>query len=205
MGVGLIIAILAPAIIAPVMAVLSLRLLSYLDQAEQRLQLLSNTDDLTQTYNRRYFIQFSEQELRRMQRYGETFSIAIVDIDNFKTINDRYGHLVGDQVLYSLSQLCRNYIRQVDVFARFGGDEFIFLFPHTNKEETRKGASRVFEKVSSTSMNIEGVKIQLLLSMGVAIYSQQTGGLDKLLAEADRALYRAKKSGGNRIVFSFDK
>jgi diguanylate cyclase (GGDEF)-like protein len=205
MGTGIWIAIIAPAVITPLMAVHSLRLLQQLDQAEQRLQLLSNIDELTQAYNRRYFIQFGEQELKRAQRYGESFAIAIIDLDNFKTINDQHGHLVGDQVLYAFSQICKSSVRQADVFARYGGDEFIFLFPRTDREEAHDCASRVFQEVSSTPIPLEGGEIQILLSMGVALFDPQQKSLDELLAEADRALYRAKKNGGNQSIFSFDE
>jgi predicted signal transduction protein with EAL and GGDEF domain len=89
-----------------------LRLILQLDEAEQRLQVLSHTDELTQTYNQRYFMQYIDQEFKRAQRYGGTFSIAILDVDNFKEINDRWGHLVGDQVLRTLTRMFRECIRQ---------------------------------------------------------------------------------------------
>ena len=106
-GDGLVIAILVPAIIAPVMSLQMLRLLHDLDQAAEKLKILSYTDELTQTHNRRYFIQFGEQELRRAQRYGEAFTIVLLDIDNFKEINDTGGHLIGDKVLRNLSDLLK--------------------------------------------------------------------------------------------------
>lgn len=87
---------------------------------EQRLQLLSHTDELTQTHNRRYFMQYAEQELKRAQRSEETFAIVILDLDNFKQINDRSGHLVGDQVLRQVSLTFKEEIRQADIFARYG-------------------------------------------------------------------------------------
>lgn len=197
---GLLIAVLAPAIITPAMAWHMLHLLSQLDRAEQRLQVLSNTDELTQVFNRRYFIQFGEQELRRARRYGQTFSIGIMDLDNFKTINDHYGHLAGDQVLSTLSRLCRSCIRDVDIFARYGGDEFIFLFPYTGSEDARRSAGRIFETISSTPVHLEGREVQLLLSMGLATFNPETTSLDDLLAQADRALYQAKKSGGSKFI-----
>ncbi|MEW6402560.1 MAG: GGDEF domain-containing protein [Chloroflexota bacterium] len=202
---GWIIAIVAPAIIAPILGVHTLQLLNQLDQAEQRLQLLSHTDELTQTYNRRYFMQFGEQELQRAFRYANPFSIAIMDLDNFKAINDGYGHLAGDQVLLELSRLCAASIRKMDIFARYGGDEFIFLFPYTDREQARELADRIFQKISSTPIHVEEREIRLLFSMGVTTFHQQVTTLDDLLAEADHALYQAKKSGGNKFICAFDQ
>ena len=200
LGDGLVIAILAPAIIAPVMSLQMLRLLSDLDHAEEKLQILSNTDELTQSYNRRYFIQFGEQELKRSQRYGEVFSIALLDIDNFKEINDKGGHLMGDRLLRKLSYLLKEAIRQSDVFARYGGDEFVLLFPKTNREQSQIWAEHLYETFTSTSIDLEGLEVQLSFSIGVATFDSTTTDLDDLLKNADRALYQAKKTGGNKLV-----
>jgi diguanylate cyclase (GGDEF)-like protein len=200
LGEGLVIAILAPAIIAPVMSLQLLRLLSELDQAEEKLQILSNTDELTQTYNRRYFIQFGEQELKRSQRYGEVFSIALLDIDNFKEINDNHGHLTGDRVLHQLSSLLKEEIRQTDIFARYGGDEFVFLFPKTNREQSKIWAERLHKRFASTAIDVEGLEIQLSFSIGVATFDSTTTDLDDLLTNADRALYQAKNSSGKKSM-----
>src|SRR6266508_2309505 len=112
LGEGLVIAIIVPLLVAPIMNIQILRLLLQLDEAEQRLQVLSHTDDLTQTYNRRYFMQYIDQEFKRAKRYGDPFSVAILDLDNFKEINDTWGHLVGDQVLHTLTQMIKACIRQ---------------------------------------------------------------------------------------------
>ena len=200
LGTGWVIAIVAPAIIAPTMSSQMLRLLSHLDQAEGKPQTLSDTDELTQTYNRRYFMRFGEQEIKRTQRYGEAFSIALLDLDNFKQINDTYGHLMGDRVLRKLSGLLREQIRQSDVFARYGGDEFIFLFPQTNRQQTQIWAERILERFTATSINFEDLQVQPLFSIGVATFDCTMGNLDDLLKQADSALYQAKKSGGNRLV-----
>jgi diguanylate cyclase (GGDEF)-like protein len=202
LGEGLLIAILAPAIIAPTMSFQMLRLLSDLDQAEEKLKILSNTDQLTQTYNRRFFMQFGEQELKRAQRYGETLSIALLDIDNFKKINDNAGHLIGDKVLQKLSYFLKDEIRQSDLFARYGGDEFVFLFPKTDRQQALIWAERLYEKFAATSINLKALEIQPSFSIGLASFDSTPANLDDLLAMADRALYQAKKSGGNKLVFA---
>ena len=118
LGEGLVISIVAPLVIAPLMSIQMLQLLRKLDETEQQLQVLSHTDELTQTHNRRYFMQYLEQELKRAQRSRLTFSIAILDMDNFKQINDQWGHLAGDEVLREMTRIFREYIRQADVFAQ---------------------------------------------------------------------------------------
>ena len=200
LGEGLAIAILAPLLIAPLMSLQILRLLSKLDEAERKLQVLSHTDELTQTYNRRYFMQYADQELKRAQRSGETFSIAILDLDNFKQINDQWGHLVGDQVLRELPRMFTEHIRQADVFARYGGDEFIFLFPQTNRRQSQVWADRIYEKFAGRSIQLEDLEIQPLFSVGIAVFESSMSDLDELLKQADDSLYQAKRKGGNQFV-----
>ena len=200
LGEGLAIAILAPAIIAPVMSFQMLRILSDLDQAEQKLQILSNTDELTQTYNRRYFIQVGEQELKRALRYGEIFSIALLDIDNFKEINDSSGHVTGDEVLRKLSYLFKQEIRETDVVARYGGDEFVFLFPQTDEKQVQTWAERLYEQFTEIPIALTGLEVRLSFSIGVASFDSTIATLDDILTKADRALYEAKKTGGDKFV-----
>src|SRR5690349_6468627 len=201
LGDGIAIAILAPAVIAPVMSIWMLRLLRELDQAEQKLQILSHTDELTQTYHRRYFMQSGEQEFKRAQRYGEIFSIALLDLDNFKEINDSHGHLIGDDVLRRFCYLLKQEIRQTDIFARYGGDEFVFLFPQTNRQQALAWAERLYEKYEVTPPAFEGMRVLLTFSIGMATFDATINDLDDLLKKADHALYRAKDGGGNKLVF----
>lgn len=197
---GLTIAILAPLVIAPLMSVQMLQLLHKLDQTEQQLQVLSHTDELTQTYNRRYFMQYLQQEFLRAQRSPSPFSIAILDMDNFKQINDQWGHLAGDQVLREMTRIFRGHIRQADVFARYGGDEFIFLFPETNRQEVQVWAERIYIAFAEKSIQVENVEIRPLFSIGVAVFDPGVSNMDELLKRADQALYQAKHRGGNQFV-----
>lgn len=199
-GEGWAIAILAPLLIAPLMSVQVLQLLSKLDTAEQQLQVLSHTDELTQTYNRRFFMQYVDQELKRMHRSGETFSVAILDIDNFKQINDTYGHLIGDQLLRELTQMLKGQIRQADVLARYGGDEFIILFPQTTRQQVDVWIQRIYETAAGTAISIQGCSIKPLFSVGVAFSTPGMNSIDEVLKLADIALYQAKRNGGNQFV-----
>ena len=199
LGTGLAIAIIVPLLIAPIMNTQILRLLLQLDEAEQRLQVLSHTDELTQTYNRRYFMQYIDLEFKRAKRYGDMFSVAILDLDNFKEINDKWGHLVGDQVLRSLTSILKGCIRQADVCARYGGDEFIFLFPQTDRQQTEVWVRRIYETFATSSFQVEGLQIKPSFSVGVAAFEASFESFDDLLKQADDALYHAKHRGGNHV------
>jgi two-component system, cell cycle response regulator len=202
LGEGLAIAVIVPLVVAPLMNIQILRLIVQLDEAEQRLQVLSHTDDLTQTYNRRYFMQYIDHEFKRAKRYGTTFSVALLDIDNFKQINDQWGHLVGDQVLRTLTQMLKASLRQTDVCARYGGDEFVFLFPQTDKLQTEIWVRRVYEIFAARSIQVDELQITPLFSVGVAAYEASFDNFDQLLKQADEALYRAKHTGGNHFVLN---
>ncbi len=138
--------------------------------------------------------------MARAQRYGGTFSIAILDFDNFKNINDNYGHQAGDQALVELSRICNLNIRKPDIYARYGGDEFVFLFPESNKEKAGECLKRIQTKISGSSLHYENLQINLHVSIGLAELSRNAPTIDHVLKEADVALYRAKHQGGNKII-----
>ena len=198
--VGFVIAILVPLLTVPLMTLRLLRLLSHLDTTEKQLRVLSFTDELTQLYNRRYFMQYLSQEFKRSQRSGESFAIAILDLDNFKQINDQWGHLVGDQVLQAMSRKFEGTMRQADICARYGGDEFIFLFPNTNYQQVQIWADRVYEALADTPTYLDGVEIFPCYSVGVAVSGPCVSTLVDLFKQADDALYQAKHKGGNQYV-----
>jgi diguanylate cyclase (GGDEF)-like protein len=197
---GLVISVLAPLVIAPLLSVKILELVLMLDEAERKLQVLSSTDDLTGAYNRRYFIQFLDHEFKRAQRSGLTFSLAILDMDNFKEINDQWGHLAGDGFLREMTRTFRAHIRQADIFARYGGDEFIILFPQTDQQGVHHWADRLYAECAKKLIHFENVEIQPLFSIGAAAFERKMKHPDDLLKRADIALYQAKRSGGNKFV-----
>ncbi len=162
-------------------------------------------DPLTNTYNYRYLMERLPSEIYRAKRYSEPFSICMLDIDYFKSINDAYGHLIGDKVLIEFSKLAKDLLRQSDVLARYGGEEFIILMPNTGRVDAQRGTTRLIEKVNSHLFKINGLRIRIKLSVGIATLSEEetSNTADKLLNGADEALQRAKDSGGNTaIVYS---
>lgn len=170
-----------------------------LNQELQRARTLSLTDDLTGLPNRRAFLQRLEEELGRVQRHPSPLTLAIVDIDHFKQINDCHGHQVGDAVLRAYAQLISNGFRRHDHVARFGGEEFIILLPSTNIIGAVKALTKIQERISGHTIQTEsGAIILPAFSAGVTSYHPQESIAD-FIRRADQALYRAKQSGRNRI------
>ncbi len=154
-------------------------------------------DPLTQIYNRSYFLQRLEKEIIRAQRYNRPLSIAILDIDNFKKINDKYGHPAGDEVLKQLCRLIEENIRSTDIFARIGGEEFAILMPETSATTAFVMAERLRKTIEETEFLINDATVSLTVSFGVTSY-RKTDSSEGFIKRADRALYQAKELGKNR-------
>jgi diguanylate cyclase (GGDEF)-like protein len=168
-----------------------------------RIKKLSITDGLTGLYVYRYFQDKLEEELRRAQRYQEQLSIIVVDIDGFKEVNDNHGHLVGDMVLKEISQILRNVCREVDIIARYGGDEFVVILPQTDREGSFYLAERARKTIKSHEFQSpEHDPIKLTVSCGVASLVQDLKNKDELIKKADEALYRAKNEGKNKTALN---
>jgi len=170
-------------------------------RAEAELQRLAVTDPLTGTYNRRYFFEVAAKELARAQRYELNLTVAMIDLDHFKDINDEYGHAVGDQALVTMADcFCEN-LRQTDVLGRYGGDEFIILLPETNRKKARKMAERLRKRLIKALKKTNLFSKPLTISAGVyARSTDQEIGFDEIVERADQALYQAKQGGRNRVI-----
>jgi diguanylate cyclase (GGDEF)-like protein len=199
---AMLIAILVPAVIAPLLSYALLRLLFQLDAAEERMRQLSIKDDLTQVYNRRHFIEHAKVEWERALRYGEEFAIIIFDIDDFKRINDIYGHLAGDEILREVSRVCEKEARASDMFARYGGDEFVYLIPNSGAIDIQELMKRVQQRLSENLMKIGEDEIRITVSMGARRFDDEVPDFEAILSQADQALYTAKRSGGNAVWVS---
>jgi diguanylate cyclase (GGDEF)-like protein len=156
-------------------------------------------DSLTGMYNRGTFLAEFEREVSRSARGGPAFSLAIFDLDQFKQINDRYGHPVGDRVLKAFADALPASIRKHDVVGRYGGEEFALLMPQTGKETAVRVAERVRRELEARGVAVDGKRIEVTVSGGIASYGIDGQDWDALLTAADNALYEAKHAGRNRI------
>ena len=166
----------------------------------EKLEAQAFQDYLTGLPNRRHFMEQAAIELARVSRYGGALSLLMVDIDNFKRVNDTYGHQTGDLVLQKLGEASKAILRDVDLIGRIGGEEFAVLLPETDGEKAKEVAERLREAIAHESLILEkGVPLQFTVSIGVATIVDRATNLDTLLARADRALYNAKITGRNKV------
>ncbi|WP_417688870.1 diguanylate cyclase [Roseibium sp.] len=156
-------------------------------------------DPLTQVLNRRGFEQLMSREFKRARRHGRRMSMAVLDLDHFKSINDRHGHQVGDKVLQHFAALCQDSVRQEDYVARIGGEEFAVVMPETNLLESSIVIDRLIQTVKSTSMSLEDFDLTYSVSAGVS-QLRQNEDLSDLINRADANLYIAKENGRGRYV-----
>jgi len=163
-----------------------------LEEQNRSLLYLSRRDEVTNLYNQRYFMERLDEEFRRALRYGSPLSLLIADLDDFKTFNDTRGHLVGNELLRQVANVIRQGVRDIDLPARYGGDEFVVLLPQTEGEQ----AARLAERLRSWVARLDEVRV----SIGVATLGAGMTGPLELLTEADRAMYEAKARGKNQTV-----
>ncbi len=163
-------------------------------------QELSITDGLTRLYLRRFFNQRLEEEIRRFQEFHTPFSLIILDLDHFKRINDRLGHVGGDQVLMQISELLRQEARVTDILCRFGGEEFALLLPYTPSVSAMIMAERIRLHVAQRSFPVLQEHLTMTVSIGVAGCPEHAQSAESVIAAADKALYLAKREGRNRAI-----
>lgn len=167
-----------------------------LQEAVKKTTKLSITDALTGIRNRLYLDQFLGEEIERSQRYGNHLSIILIDIDDFKKVNDQHGHIVGDKVLVDLVDLISPMIRKTDIFGRWGGEEFLIICTETDLNKALVLAEGIRAKIDAYTFNTVGKKT---VSMGVAAFVPHDT-IVSLISRADKALYRAKENGKNRVA-----
>ena len=172
---------------------------AYYSMSEE-LKMLSMTDPLTGLFNRRYFRERLFEEVERVKRHSECFSVFLIDIDDFKSFNDRFGHATGDEVLKGVSRTMRDAVRSMDVVARYGGEEFAVILPHTNKKDSFIIAERIREDVEEYKKMVKPFKEWPTISLGVAEFPNDANDIDELINRADSAMYHAKRTGKNRVV-----
>ena len=170
-------------------------------RAEEKLHQLALTDYLTGVLNRRAFFELAVPEFERSRRYRHPLAFILIDVDNFKKVNDTYGHLVGDQVLENMARACQQGLREIDTLARYGGEEFVVMLPETDAIGASQAAERLRQRVEQLTFTSRLGPVHVTISLGAAVHvpGNEADTIDRLLGEADQALYRAKYGGKNRV------
>lgn len=181
-------------------------LLDWFKSREESSRAEAMVDFLTNLPNRQYLAVKLAEEIKRANRYGSPFCVIMADVDNFKKVNDTYGHLAGDQVVIYVANLIRNQIRQSDMVFRFGGEEFCILTPETDLDGGIQLAQKLCDAMGSQEVQVkthsESINLQTTISLGVAQYRIDMDTEDSLLELADDALYKAKRAGRNQVKYS---
>ncbi len=173
-----------------------------LKSANEQLKILSLTDHLTGLFNRRHFSELLASELKRSERYKHPLSLAMLDIDHFKQVNDKHGHTAGDLVLSDFAAHLKQSFRTTDSVARYGGEEFVVLLPHTSGADAFKAMEKIRASLANMSLGLLP-KGGASFSSGIATFpSAAVDGPDTLISAADQALYRAKAEGRNRVILA---
>lgn len=171
-------------------------------QSSIDLRKISITDPLTSLLNRRYFEERISEEMERSKRHRQPFSLIILDIDDFKVLNDSYGHLCGDEILKTTTNVIRRCVRVIDIAARYGGEEFAVILPTTDIDDAGIIAERIRSEIAGTVCLIKdaGKTLSITVSLGIASFPDDASTITELINNADRALYSAKNQGKNRVV-----
>lgn len=169
-------------------------------QLEMELHRLATTDVLTQSSNRRHFFECAKQAFDSARAQGAPLAFLLLDIDDFKDVNDTYGHLEGDQVLRRIAESGRGVLRRGDLFGRIGGEEFAAVLPGCAPEMALQVAERLGKEIQALNFSYEGQAFTVTVSQGLASLTDEDSTLDSLFARADAAMYEAKRQGKNRVV-----
>ncbi|MBK5254663.1 MAG: GGDEF domain-containing protein [Vicinamibacteria bacterium] len=170
-------------------------------QTFERTRRLTFTDDLTALYNSRFMALYLDRELKRCRRTRASLSLLFMDLDGFKNVNDTHGHLAGSRTLVEVGVVLERTVRDADVLIRYGGDEFIILFPETPLAGGLVIAERIRQVISSTKfLESQNIEARVSASIGLAAYPETADDVRGLISSADRAMYRAKTLGKDRVV-----
>lgn len=168
---------------------------------EIELRRLASTDPLTGAFNRRHILELAEREFRRARRYGFPVTVAMLDIDNFKHVNDRFGHAIGDAALKALTDCCHRTAREQDVMGRLGGEEFLIVLPHTDAAGAAILLERIRGFVEAIEIPVGDETLGFTVSIGVREIDTEAEDLETAIQRADKALFAAKDDGRNRVTF----
>lgn len=193
-----VIAIVVPLIIAPIVGLVLVNSLLKIHAMEQEMRELATIDDLTKLLSRRAWLQQARKYIRLAKRTDSLYSVLMIDLDNFKSINDRYGHTAGDKVLIKFGETLNQLCRASDFSARFGGEEFIILLPDTSLQQTQQFTDRLHKVIREIVVIHEANQITFTISIGVSSQcNTEHCNIDTLISQSDSALYHAKQQGKN--------
>lgn len=185
-----------------IVTLIAMRHLAIGESLRASLEKQATHDPLTELYNRRYVFSIIENELKRYRRYGDRFSLILIDADYFKRVNDTYGHGAGDAALRHISDSCIRSVREADVVGRFGGEEFIVVLPRTRATEAAVVAERIRATLRQPGFKWQDHPVNVTLSLGIAEVGPDTTSFDELLKSADKALYAAKRAGRDQVAIA---
>ena len=168
-------------------------------ELEKKIYQMATTDALTGLFSREYFRQQLTDTFHRSERYQRPFSLMMADIDDFKAINDTYGHPTGDLVLEGVGRIVADIVRHEDYAARYGGEEFMVLLPETSPENARFPAERLRKSLEGFRFQAEGKRFSVTISIGIAGFPAHASAMEELLEKVDQALYEAKRAGKNVV------
>jgi diguanylate cyclase (GGDEF)-like protein len=180
-------------------AFVTTRLADDIRRALERIRYISETDELTRLYNLRAFLGMAERIHRQAKRYSRPYALVMIDSDNLKSVNDNHGHDAGNELLKLTTQGIRRQLRDTDVSARYGGDEFILLLPETNTDGARELGERVRRSIADNPLETHGQRVPITVSVGVAGFPEHGDDFKTVLSRADQAMYQSKKSGRNCV------
>jgi two-component system cell cycle response regulator len=162
---------------------------------------MATRDDLTSLHNRRYFMEILKREVARARRFGSELTLCMIDLDDFKRINDTFGHLVGDKVLADFAGILQDLIRDSDLACRYGGEEFVLILPNTSARVTREICQHICTQIADHQFEHASIRFSLTVSIGIATYLESTNQTPgELVALADQAMYESKRNGRNRLT-----
>ncbi len=170
--------------------------------ANRKLDFYASMDSLTSLYNRRFFLKLATSEVERAKRYEHPVTFMMLDLDFFKTINDRYGHLAGDYILERVAMLLEEESREADIIGRLGGEEFAILSPEISLQQATQMAERIRSRIRRETFEFEGQPIQVSVSIGVSEVDAKEEQIESALSRADKALYRSKGTGRDLVTIA---
>ena len=164
-----------------------------------QIQEIARTDEMTGLLNRRALFEIGKYEISRSNRLNHSIAVVMMDLDNYKEINDTHSHIIGDKVLREISRLLQKNLRNIDIIGRYGGDEYVIIMPETNLAKSVKAMERIRQNTDKTMIKVDNLSFHVTACFGITYHEGELPSLEKMIEEADKAMYEAKNSGRNCV------